>query len=179
MAREPIAFEDLRVNAHHLWLKKWLLLTVGDFAAGDYNTMTVGWGSLGTMWNLPFAQVVVRPTRHTYGFCERFDSFTLCAFPERHRQALQLLGTTSGREGDKIGRTELTPVASTQIASPAFEEAELILECRKIYWDDFDPSRFLKPEIEKSYPEKDYHRIYFGEIVAIEGVAGYRQSPAP
>ena len=34
MARQPIAMDDLVVKAHHLWAKQWLLLTVGDYAAG-------------------------------------------------------------------------------------------------------------------------------------------------
>ena len=45
-------------------------------------------------------------------------------------------------------------------------EAELVLVCRKLYWQDMDPDHFLVPEIaENCYPQKDYHRIYIGEIV--------------
>jgi len=167
MTRKQIPFDEFLVKAHHLWAQQWLLLTAGDFAAGQFNTMTVGWGSLGTMWGKPFAQIVVRPTRYTYEFMERYDTFTLCAFPENHRQALQLLGTKSGRDGDKIAEAGLTPIASTQVAAPGFAEAELIVECRKIYWADMDPAHFLDPSIEKNYPQKNYHRIYFGQIVAI------------
>jgi len=43
----------------------------------------------------------------------------------------------------------------------------------EIYWDDLDPAHFLLPEIERNYPQKDYHRIYFGEIVAIYGDESY------
>jgi flavin reductase (DIM6/NTAB) family NADH-FMN oxidoreductase RutF len=169
MARQPIAMDDLIVRAHHLWAKQWLLLTAGDFAAGDFNTMTVGWGSLGTMWGKPFAQVVVRPVRYTYTFIERFDTFTLSVFDDRYRRALNLLGTQSGRDGDKIARAGLTPIPSTRVAAPGFAEAQLILECRKIYWDDMEPGHFLDSSIENNYPQKDYHRIYFGEIVAAYG----------
>ena len=42
-----------------------------------------------------------------------------------------------------------------------------VLECRKIYWDDMEPEHFLDEDIEKKYPKKDYHRIYFGEILEI------------
>jgi flavin reductase (DIM6/NTAB) family NADH-FMN oxidoreductase RutF len=174
MNRSPVPWEDLTVRIHHLWEEQWFLLTAGNFGAGHYNTMTVAWGSLGVMWNRPFAQVVVRPTRHTHQFMEQFGTFTLCAFPEQHRDALNLLGTRSGRDGDKIAASGLTPVASTAVAAPGFAEAELILECRKIYSDDLDPARFLDPAIERNYPKKDYHRIYFGEIVAIEATEGYR-----
>ncbi len=167
MTHAPIPFDELLVKAHHLWAKQRLLLTSGDFAEGRFNTMTVGWGSLGAMWGRPFAQVVVRPIRYTYQFMEEHDTFTLCAFPEDCRSALQLLGTKSGRDGDKITEAGLTPIASTRIAAPGFAEAELIIECRKIYWDDLDPARFLDSSIERHYPQKAYHRIYFGQIVAI------------
>ena len=169
MTRKPILLDDLLVKAHHLWAKQWLLLTAGDFSTGDFNTMTVGWGSLGTMWGKPFAQVVVRPVRYTYEFIERFDTFTLSAFEMRYRRALNLLGTQSGRDGDKIAEAGLTPIPSMRVAAPGFAEAELILECRKIYWDDIEPGHFLDPGIESNYPQKDYHRIYFGEILAAYG----------
>ena len=173
MPRKPLSFDDLCVRTHHLWNRQWLLLSVGDFAAGRFNAMTVGWGSLGTMWSKPFAQVVVRPTRHTYGFMEQYDSFTLCAFPDRYHKSLQLMGTKSGRDGDKIAAAGLTPVASTQVAAPGFAEANLVIECCKMYWQDMEPAHFLDPDIDKNYVEQDYHRIYFGEIVAILGEGTY------
>ena len=174
MNRHEIAFDRLCVKTYHLWSDQWLLLTSGDFAGNDFNTMTVGWGSLGNMWGKPFAQVVVRPSRHTYSFMERFDSFTLCAFPERFQDTLSMLGSRSGRDGDKIAESGLTPIRSARVAAPGFDEAELIIECKKLYWDDLEPSRFLDPEIEANYPQKDYHRVYFGEIVAVWGESKYR-----
>ncbi len=172
--REAISFDQLLVQAHHLWDTQWLLLTCGDFSTGEFNGMTVGWGSFGTMWSKPFAQVVVRPIRYTYGFMERYDTFTLCAFPPEYRSALQLMGTKSGRDGDKIAQAQITPIESSQVAAPGYEEAELVVECRKLYWDDLEPSHFLDPTIENSYPQQQYHRVYFGEIVAIWGTEGYR-----
>jgi flavin reductase (DIM6/NTAB) family NADH-FMN oxidoreductase RutF len=173
MTRKPISSQNLRVNVHFIWSKQGMLLTSGDFAAGRFNTMTVSWGSLGVMWGRPFVQVVVRPTRYTYGFMEQHNTFTLCAFPETYQQALQILGTRSGRDGDKIAEAGLTPIASTQVAAPGFAEADLIVECRKMYWQDMDPAHFLDPAIENHYAKKDYHRIYFGEAVAINGTEAY------
>jgi len=163
-----IPFYELSVKIHDLWENQWLLLTSGDWQQMHYNAMTVAWGSLGVMWNKPFAQVVVRPTRYTYEFMEKYDTFTLCTFSSRHRKALQLLGSKSGRHGDKIKESGLTPMPSELVAAPSFAEAEMIFECRKIYWDDFAPANFLAPAIEKNYPRKDYHRIYFGEILLIQ-----------
>jgi len=173
MTRAAIAPDELSVKAHDLWANQWLLLTAGDFGDGRFNSMTVGWGSLGTMWGLPFAQVVVRPSRYTREFMEQYDTFTLCAFPWTCRKALQLLGSKSGRDGDKIAEAGLTPMASAAVAAPCFEEAELVIECRKIYWQDMDAAHFLEPTIDRNYPQKDYHRIYFGSIVAAAGTERY------
>lgn len=174
MSRQPIPFNQFTTKIFHLWDRQWFLLTSGDFSQGRYNTMTVSWGSLGIMWDKLFAQVVVRPVRHTYRFMEEFDTFTLSAFDPAHRPALNLLGSKSGRDGDKIAESGLTVCASTQVAAPAFEEAELVLECRKMYWHDYDPSHFLDPKIENMYPGKDYHRVYYGEILSILGTDKFK-----
>lgn len=173
MPLRSIQIDRFVVNNVDLWSKKWLLLTSGDFEKNAFNTMTIGWGSLGVMWNKPFAQVVVRPTRYTHQFMEQHDTFTLCAFPEKYRNALNLLGSKSGRHGDKIAESGLHPIASTKVAAPAYAEAELIIECRKIYWDDFKPDHFLDQRIHANYPLKDYHRVYFGEILVILGEEKY------
>lgn len=156
--------KDLSVPIVDLWMNRWLLLTSGTCDA--CNMMTVAWGSIGYMWNKPFAQVVVRPQRFTRGFIDRSDSFTLCAFPKAYRKDLNTLGTISGRDGDKLAKTRLTLKPSKLIAAPSYNEADLILECRKIYIQDMDPAGFIEKAIDKNYPDKDYHRITFGEIVA-------------
>jgi flavin reductase (DIM6/NTAB) family NADH-FMN oxidoreductase RutF len=169
MKKEPIPFDDFSCKPFQLYDKQWFLLTSGDHSSHTYNSMTISWGSLGIMWNKPFVQAVVRPTRYTWEFMNRHDTFTLCAFGEEHHLALDLLGNKSGRDGDKIKESGLTPIASTLVAAPCFAEAELVLECRKMYWQDYDHSHFLLPEIEERYPDQDYHRVFFGEILAIFG----------
>jgi flavin reductase (DIM6/NTAB) family NADH-FMN oxidoreductase RutF len=128
---ETIPAGKLIVRPVDLWDNTWLLLTSGDFETGHYNTMTVGWGGMGCMWGRPYAEVVVRPQRYTYEFLEKYDTFTLSVFNDRLRPALNLLGTRSGRKGNKIGESGLTPVKSRQVAAPSFQEAELVLECRR------------------------------------------------
>lgn len=174
MHRIAISPDDLLIRPVHLWSKTWFLLAAGDYETGRYNAMTVAWGSLGVMWNRPFAQVVVRPTRHTFQFTERFPTFTLCAFPEPFRQALVHMGTTSGRDGDKVANCGLTPVPSSVVAAPSFAEAELIIECRIMYRNRFKPEDFVDPAIDEEYPARDYHMTYFGEIAAIWGTQAYR-----
>ena len=174
MLREPISFNQFNLNILHAWNSGWFLLTAGDFSAGAYNTMTVSWGSLGIMWGKPFVQVVVRPQRHTYGFMDIHPTFTLCAFSDQYRAALNLLGMKSGRHGDKIAEAGLSPEASTQVAAPGFAEAELVLECEKMYFDDLAPEHFLADHIARHY-DQDFHRVYYGEIKAIRGIEKYRR----
>ncbi len=154
----------MTLDAVNLWMNRWLLLTAGN--REDCNMMTVAWGSIGCMWAKPFAQVVVRPQRHTRGYMDQMDSFTLCAFPEAYRKDLQTMGTRSGRDGNKLDLVELTLTDSKTVAAPSYKEADLILECRTIYYQDMDPTGFVDETIQKNYPTDDYHRIYYGEIVA-------------
>ena len=100
---------------------------------------------------------------------EDYEDFTVSAFPKEYKKALSYLGTRSGRDGNKLAATNLTAIASQKVKSPSFEQAELTIECRTIYSADFDPTRFIDPTIEERYPNKDYHRVYYGEIVAILG----------
>lgn len=167
MTRQPVPPAQWTSQPVGLFEPGWLLLSAGDFAAGNFNAMTVSWGSLGVMWHKPFAQVVVRPQRFTFQFLEQYPTFTLCAFPPEYRKALAMLGSASGRDGDKIAASGLTPQAATLSAAPIYAEAALAVECRKIYWQDFDPAHFLDAAIHESYPAGDYHRIYYGEILAV------------
>ena len=176
MKREGIPVNEFNLNVVKAWGEDWFLLTAGRNEPGKFNTMTVAWGSFGVMWGKPFAQVVVRPQRYTREFMDDGDSFTLCAFTEEHRDALTLCGSTSGRDLDKVGQAGLTPVASTKVSPPGFAEARLIIECRKIYRDRFDPEHFLSSEIDEGYEQGDYHYVYFGEILAIQGVSEYRKA---
>ncbi len=173
MERIDIPFDRFAVKPVHAWAGRALLLAAGDLSAGDWNCMTVGWGSFGVMWGRPMAMIVVRPGRYTHGFTERHRTFTLSAFPEALREALDYCGTRSGREGDKAKACGITPVPARVVAAPAFAEAELVVECRTTYADRFEPGQFLAGWIEASYPNKDYHTMYFGEIVAISGVPTY------
>jgi flavin reductase (DIM6/NTAB) family NADH-FMN oxidoreductase RutF len=171
---QDIAPGAFRLRPHKAFDNQWFLLTAGDVQTRRFNAMTISWGSLGTIWNKPFVQVLVRPQRHTLRFLETFDTFTLCAFRPACRAALTLLGSKSGRDGDKIAEAGLTPVASRSVAAPAFAEADLVIECRKIYTQKMDPKGFCAPWIDAgNYAQKDYHHIFFGEIVAVRGTEEY------
>lgn len=171
--RQPIEITQLNIQPHDLFHNQWVLLTAGDFAQGLFNAMTIGWGAIGTMWSKPFAFIAVRHSRYTFEFMEKFNSFTLAAFPDKYHSALSLLGSQSGRDGDKMAASGLTPIASTIVKAPSYEEAELMLECQKIYADDLNPAHFLDESIYRHYPNRDFHCIYYGEILAAFGSKKY------
>ena len=78
-----------------------------------------------------------------------------------------LCGSKSGRDVDKVKECGFT-VAGAACGAPYFEEAGLVLVCKKAYWQDMDPTHFLDGELDgKWYPERDYHRIFIGEIVEV------------
>ncbi|MBM3492866.1 MAG: flavin reductase family protein [Armatimonadetes bacterium] len=159
---------DLLENPFKLISQDWMLITAGP--PDDCNTMTASWGGVGHIWGKDVCWCVVRPVRHTFAFMERNDAFTLSWFAEEHRPALNLLGTKSGRDGDKIAEAGLTRVAGPIAGTTAFAQARLVIACRKVYWHDLDPTHFLDPDIERNYPQRDYHRMYFGEIASILSV---------
>lgn len=176
MTKLNIPVDQWALKPHDIWDNQWFLLTSGDYTSGEYNTMTVGWGSFGTMWNRPFAMVVVRPQRYTYQFMEKYDDFSLCAFPLELQAKLNILGKKSGKDGDKIKESGLMVQPAKLIQSPVFEEAILQIECKKIYWDDLNPENFLAKYIRPMYQMNDFHRMYFGEIVNIYGETAFINS---
>lgn len=157
---------DITDNVFKLLDRDWMLVTAGSLE--DFNTMTASWGHMGILWNLPVAIAYIRPQRYTYQFANRYEDYTLSFFPETCRSALQFCGSRSGRDTDKIAETGLTPVATGR-GNVMFQEARLVLECRKIYQDELKKENFLIPGIaRKNYPKDDFHRFYMGEIVSVK-----------
>ena len=152
--------ELLSHNPFTLIGANWMLITAGT--QDRFNTMTASWGGLGVLWERKVCTVYVRPTRYTYRFIEEAELFTLSFFAEQYRNALLYCGTHSGRDSDKVRMTGLTPVGER--GAVWFDEARLMLLCRKIYSQDIAPEHFLDPSLGNLYPQKDYHRMYVGEI---------------
>ena len=161
---ERIDPKSLDQNVFSLIGDQWMLLTAGT--GEKCNTMTASWGGLGVLWGKPVATVYIRPQRYTLEFVERGEKFTLAFFGEAYRKALALCGSKSGRDIDKVKECGFT--VETADGAPYFAEADLVLVCKKAYWQDMDPTHFLDGEIDgKWYPEKDYHRIFIGEIETV------------
>ena len=160
---KQIGAEQIKGNIFELIGREWMLITSGS--TDQYNMMTASWGAAGVLWRKPVVMVFIRPQRYTRDFVEKNAYFSLSFFEEKQRDLLNLCGTTSGRDLNKMNIDGMTPI-QTPNRAVGFEEARLVIECRKIYFDDIDPAFFQAFEIEKIYPKNDYHRFYIGEITS-------------
>ena len=78
------------------------------------------------------------------------------------KKQMAYLGSVSGRDEDKIGKAGLTPVYAN---NTVFEEAKLVLVCKKLYQSELQESGFLYQEtIDQNYPQHGFHTMYVGKI---------------
>lgn len=155
--------KDFIKKSFNIFDKEWALVTAGT--ADNYNTMTISWGGLGTIWNKPVATVYVKPIRYTHKFMDENEYFTVSFYSEDYRKDLALLGRLSGRDGDKVAQTKLTPVAVGQ--SVSFKEATLTLLCKKIYRQDLITDTMPQEAIDRYYIDEAPHTMFIGEVVDI------------
>ncbi len=163
MSFKEISVKELSGNPVEMISRDWALVSAGD--RGAWNTMTVSWGGVGELWNRDVAFIFIRPQRYTYGFIENSDYFTLSFFGGKNREALALCGKVSGRDVNKAEKAGLTPVFDGN--SVYIAEAETVIVCRKIAFQDIDPKGFLDDKINTNYTGGDYHRMYVGEIIKV------------
>ncbi len=160
---KKIDIKDLQGNAVSMFDDKWCLITAGT--KDSYNTMTASWGAMGELWNKDVCFIFIRPQRYTLEFTEKEEYFTLSFFGEEYKKALAFCGRNSGRDCDKAKETGLTPMELD--GSMSFEESEKVIVCKKLFYQDIDPVGFVDKTIDGvCYPEKDYHRMYVGEVIA-------------
>lgn len=161
---KEISVSEINNNPFDLIGKDWALVTVKN--QDGCNTMTASWGGVGIMWNKPVAFTFIRPQRFTYGLIENEQYFSLSFYKEKYRDVLRFCGSRSGRDYDKAKECNITPVYDEK--APYFEEADLVLICRKLYAQDLNEQSIVeKKEVLKNYNGDDYHRMYISEIVKV------------
>jgi len=112
--------------------------------------------------------VLVRPSRHTYRLIEETGEFTVNVVPPQLKEVVQYCGTVSGRDHNKFKEKQLTAIPSKKVNVPIIKECLLHFECRVVYKNDLIPSELEKSIIPALYPKGDFHRVYFGEILACQ-----------
>lgn len=158
--------EELKDNPFDLIGNQWMLITAGN--EEKCNTMTASWGGLGIMWSEPTATAYIRQARYTKEFVDNSDYFTLSVFEmnQENRKALMHCGKVSGRDCDKIKEAGLTPYYVD--GTVGFEEARMIIICKKVFAQYMDPANIIcKENIEKWHGDNDFHTMYLGKIEKI------------
>lgn len=168
MARTELRFPEGIVECIQATSSGGTILVAGDSEAA--NGMTIGWISIGSIWGRPSCTVLVRPSRHTYGFMEKGDSFTVNLLESEYKDAVALFGTKSGRDMDKFAATGLTLEAGQSVESPFISQAAYVIECKTVLSAPLDPERITADYVEGCYPSGDYHTAYYGEITAVHSL---------
>lgn len=143
-----------------------LMLVTARKPDGTVNTMTAGWGALGTMWGLPAVFTVIRPQRYTKEFVDSSQGFSLCFFHPSYKKMFSYLGTVSGRTEDKIQEAGLTVALENDV--PYFEQAQTVVLATKLYAQDMSGESFVRKDVARQwYPEEDFHTMYVGRVDSI------------
>lgn len=161
---KKISVSELNDNMFDAIGKEWMLVTAGT--PEKFNMMTASWGGTGILWGKPVAFIFIRPERYTYEFIEKGDTLTLSFLGEAHRDIHKICGSQSGRDIDKVAASGLKPYV-TENGNIAYEQARLILECKKLYADFIDADNFVdKLLISRWYGEGHggFHKMYILEI---------------
>jgi flavin reductase (DIM6/NTAB) family NADH-FMN oxidoreductase RutF len=163
MTFKKVSITDITLSPFDEIGNHWILLSATK--NGVTNTMTASWGGLGVLWGKNVATVYIRPQRYTKEFVDQADYFTVTFF-DSYKKELGVLGTKSGRDGDKIGEVgfNLVDIAN----QPTFIQGKMTMICKKLYADVFKPECFIDTTIPTSvYPDNDYHTMYVGEIIEV------------
>lgn len=144
-------------------IKDGCLITAGNI--DNYNTMTIGWGMIGTIWRKKTFIAYVKPCRYTYQFVENNEYFTISFYDKKYSEAMMYLGTKSGKDCDKVKDVNFHPVNVNK--SVTFEEAYYTIVCKKYYYTDVNKDNLPNEVIDRYYKDDCLHHVYYGEIVEI------------
>ncbi|MBQ7501944.1 flavin reductase [bacterium] len=168
-------YEENAYKVFGIFHNQWAAVTAGS--PEHFNSCTVGWGSMGTLWSKPVITVYLHPSRYTNDFMKDSGEFTVSFFPAEYKKALGILGSRSGRDCDKTKASGLTPVKMGE--SITYKEAELTFLCRKLYQHKMSKED-LAPDIQELYRSKPQafpvdengewqpHWTFVGEVIAVE-----------
>jgi len=134
---------------------------------GKVNVMTIGWGQLGIMWNIPVFVVPVRLSRYTYELLEKTDEFSV-SVPARLSMAKELAfcGSRTGRDTDKVSAMGIRLLDPQRINTPVIAGCRYHLECRIRARVLLNKESFVPEFAGRFYNSGDYHMLFYGEIIS-------------
>ena len=168
MAKVESSYTEYLLETHKMLRHGGLLLASAD-AQGNPNAMTIGWGTVGISWNRPVFCVLVRPATYTYGLIEIANDFTVNVPTPELKNEVLYFGTVSGRDEGKFKAKRLTATPGRMVKSPIVEECVIHYECKVVHKSDVLPDALAEEIRDGIYRHRNisFHRIYFGEILAV------------
>ncbi len=163
MQRESIEYTDHFPQVMKTLTSGGLLLGAYD-PEGKPNAMTIGLGTIGSIWSMPLWIVLVRPSRFTYECIEHTGAFTVNVPGPDLDKAVTICGTRSGRDGDKLGDSGVTAEKALAVNAPTLAECPIVYECDVVARNDLIPGKLIQPLLDGPYAGGDFHRVYFGRI---------------
>ena len=157
---KEISFRELKDNMTKANAEEWMLVTAGTKEKG-YNMMTAAWGFTGEMWGADSVITVIRPQRHTMKYINDNDYFTLSFYGD-NKAIHKVCGSMSGKDVNKTELAGLTPVFDGD--STYFDEARLVIVCKKQYIQPMLEEYFTDKEPLRWYENKDFHYSIIGKV---------------
>lgn len=154
---------EFNINPFTKFDKDWALVTSGT--KEKFNSMTVSWGAMGTMWGKPVVTIYIRPERYTFEFLKNNEYFTVSFYDNKYKKQIGIMGNKSGRNINKVKLTGFSPKVLENAIT--YEEAKKTLICKKLYLDQMNINKFPK-DVLKFYDAKmGVHYIIMGEVCGI------------
>lgn len=162
--------QDMRYDEHFSEVMRALtsrgLLLTSATPAGKANAMIIGWGQIGSVWGKPVWTVLVRPSRYTYQLIEQTSQFTISVPGADLEKACKICGSVSGRDRDKLAEANLRTMPARKVKIPVIDGCIAHYECRVLHSNDVQPGSLVQQIADGAYRNGDFHRVYWGEILA-------------
>ena len=149
-----------KINPFEKFNKEWALVTAGN--KDKFNSMTISWGSMGTLWFKNVVTIYVRPERYTFDFLKDSDYFTVSFYDEKYKDRLIMFGRCSGRDVDKVSESGFSPLFLDK--GITYKEAKETIVLKKIYMQKLD-KKLLSSDMDCYSDGGSEHYMIIGEVI--------------
>ena len=166
MDRTAVKYSDHFATVMSAMTGRGLLLGSYD-AAGKANIMTIGWGTIGSLWGVATWTVLIHPGRYTCQCIEHTGCFSVNVPTDRAALACAVFGTMSERDDEVFDQAGLTIEKGSHVLAPTVAECPIIYECQVVHSGDLLPEKLATDIISGAYVDGNSHRMYFGKILSV------------
>ena len=144
------------------------IVTSGD--KNSYNSMVIGWGSIGVGFAKPIFTVYIKPERYTYQFIDKSDIFTVSYIDKKEYPKFTVYGTKSGKDINKEEASG-SHIKFLDDGGITFEEAVEVFVCKTIAKSHLTENDVHQDVIDLYNSKLDVyfsthpHTVYTGEII--------------